>query len=322
MARRSLEDTLAVLQGLRRDPLTPSSLAELRRVLAREGNHAVARAASIAGEFEIDALVPDLVQAFDRFMASPEVEDKGCVAKAAIAEALQRIGHDDAMFFLKGLHHVQREPMFGGSVDTAAGLRGFCAFGLAQMHHPSMMLEMAHLLIDSEPAARAAAARALAQDGRAVGVPLLRLKALVGDTEPQVVGECLAALLRLDPVGSLDFVAGFLQAHSARVAEEAALALGGSRLPEALAPLRAWCDQTIHTKRRATALVAIALLRRNEAFDYLLSLVREGPANHALDAVAALGTFRSDVDLRRRVHEAAAVRRDVKLAEAILRTFG
>lgn len=322
MARRSLEDTLAVLQGIRRDPLAPSSLAELRRVLAREGNHAVARAAVIAREFEIDALVPDLVQAFERFMARPDGEDKGCVAKAALAEALQRMGHDDASLFLKGLHHVQREPTFGGSVDTAAGLRGFCAFGLAQMHHPAMMLEMAHLLTDPEPAARAAAARALAQDGRAVGVPLLRLKTLVGDTESQVVGECLSALLRLDPAGSLDFVAGFLQSHSVRVAEEAALALGGSRLPEALAPLRAWCDQTMHTKRRATALVAIALLRRDEAFDYLLSLVREGPAKHARDAVAALGTFRSDEDLRRRVHEAASARCEVDLSEAVAQAFG
>jgi len=100
------------------------------------------------------------------------------------------------------------------------------------------------------------------------------------------------------------------------------LALGGSRLPDAFAPLRAWCDQTIHTKRRATALVAMALLRRDEAFEYLLSLVREGPAKHAQDAVAALGTFRSDVDLSRRVHEAAAVRRDVDLAEHITRLFG
>ena len=83
------------------------------------------------------------------------------------------------------------------------------------------------LLADPEIAARAGAVRALGESGQSEAMLLLRLKALLGDDE-EIMGECFAALLRLAPAPSLEFVADFLHSSSDEVAERAALALGES----------------------------------------------------------------------------------------------
>ena len=43
------------------------------------------------------------------------------------AEALEQIDHAEAAVFLAGVRHVQLEPAWGGSQDTAAPLRAACA---------------------------------------------------------------------------------------------------------------------------------------------------------------------------------------------------
>ena len=96
------------------------------------------------------------------------------------------------------------------------------------------------LLADSDLAARTGAVRAIADSGPG-RVLLLRLKTLLGDKEIEVTGECFAALLSLDPAGSVDFVANFLRSRMEGIGEQAALALGESRLPAAIEVLReAW----------------------------------------------------------------------------------
>ena len=47
-------------------------------------------------------------------------------------EALARLGYDDPSVFLRGLRHIQFEPVYGGRVDTAVDLRGASAFGLVE----------------------------------------------------------------------------------------------------------------------------------------------------------------------------------------------
>ena len=121
----TLEETLAGLRRLREDPGSEASLGELRRVLAREGSLAAARAAAIAGDFALTALVPDLVSAIARFFDEPVKTDPGCKAKTAIVEALRRLDHDDLALYRRGAGHVQMEPVWGGRVDGAVELRVF-----------------------------------------------------------------------------------------------------------------------------------------------------------------------------------------------------
>jgi hypothetical protein len=210
-------------------------------------------------------------------------------------------------------------------VDTAVGLREACALGLARTSHAEVLSALAELLADPEPRARAAAARAIGDHGRIAAIPLLRYKALAGDEEPRVIVECLNALLHLDARGSLPFVSGLLEPTSAHGrtapdrAERAATALGESRLAEAFPVLREWYPKAAARRLGRTALAAIAALRRDEAFDYLLSLVREGEVPEARDAIGALAGH-GDEPLRARLRAAAAGR--PALADAVERALG
>src|SRR5262249_10204252 len=91
----------------------------------RRGGRGVA-----GGTRALSELPGDLVAAFDRFMIEPEESDKRCRAKIAIVETLNKIEYDRDDVFLRGIRHVQMEPVWGKSEDSAGHLRGAAAFGL------------------------------------------------------------------------------------------------------------------------------------------------------------------------------------------------
>jgi hypothetical protein len=304
---------------VRESPQAEESRQELRRVLSSEGSHAVARAAAIAGESGLAELVPDLVAAFPRFFEGLPRADPGCSAKTAIVEALRRLEHDDPALYRRGTGHVQREPVHGGHVDTAVDLRGASALALAETAVADVLVDLANLLADPEPPVRISAARAVAVHGRASGIPLLHLKALAGDEEPRVVSECLLALLRLDARGEMPFVATFLEKGD-EAAEAASVALGESRLPEALPILRAWLEPARRRGLGRAALLAIASLRRDEAVDLLLSLARDGDPPAARDALAALASVGGGDTLCERAEAAIAARPELR--DTLARAFG
>jgi hypothetical protein len=323
MARsKTLENTLEQLAKIRGEPLTSESQALLRKVLAGRSSHAAAKAAEIAGDLELDALTPDLVAAFERFLDKSDKSDPGCAAKAAIADALCRIGAAETETYLRGIRHVQMEPVWGGRADTATALRGTCALALVRVHYHDYLSELAELLADREAPARRMAAQALAYSENADAVPLLRLKALVGDQEPQVVGECLLALLQIAPAASIEFVARFLDRPEEEIAEAAALALGGSRLEGAFPLLKGCWERHFHPTLRRSSLLAIAMLKRDEPISYLLKHVAESAAMHARDALQALAIYRHDPKLRGQVEEALRRRKDTALRAAFEDAFG
>ncbi|MGC9521278.1 MAG: HEAT repeat domain-containing protein [Anaerolineae bacterium] len=303
-----LEDRLASLGALRADPTSEESLQALQKALTSKANHVVARAAEIVGEFQLTELEGDVVAAFDRFMTNAQKTDPGCAAKTSIVEALYRMEAYQPDIFLQGIGHVQLEPVYGGKEDTAAKLRGVSALGLVRINYPNVMLQLAQLLADPEADARMSAARAVGYSGLDAGVPLLRFKSLIGDPHPQVLCECFTALLQLSPEPSLSFVAGFLHQDDVAVQEAAAVALGESRLVQALPFLEtAWEDAVDDDLRRAL-LFAIAFLRHERALDFLLSLVKKG-GRSGEDALAALGMYRGDPRVWERV-EAVLGERD------------
>ena len=306
---RKLEALLAQLKQLQ-DPTSEEDLSQLQQILASKHALAVAQAAKMAGKYELMQLSPELVKAFHRFMVNPAQTDPNCLAKAALADTLYQFGRREDMVFLSGIRHIQMEPVWGGQVDTAAKLRGICALGLVRMNYPDVLMELGDLLADPEPPARIAAARAIAYSENEAGIPLLRLRVQVGD-EPQVLAECLAALLKLAPTRSLDFVSRFLENPSAQVQELVALALGESRLPEACAILQAWWKRTTAPDLRQTGLLAIAMLRRDTSLQFLLSLIEEGTEQEARGAITALELYRQDPQVWRQVEEVAEKRGDL-----------
>ena len=317
----ALEDSLAALGDLRRQPVTDATIETLRQALRARISHVAAKAAQVSGELGLRVLAGDLAAAFERFLTNPVKTDPGCRAKVEIVRALYELGDDPGAVFPRGIRHRQLEPVYGGREDTAPELRALCGLALVRMGHPDAMVELADLLADPEPAARVGAIRAIVAADEPGAEPLLRLKALAGDADASVLSECLGALLSLAPQRSLDFTTRFL-AHPDPIAQEAAaLALGASRLREALPVLCAWWERTSAVELRRTALLAVAMLRHDDALAFLVTLVSEATGPDARAALAALGTYRHDDALRARVRSAVEARRDLDLRAAFAAAF-
>src|SRR5262249_1472102 len=287
---RGVDAKLARLRALRAEPVTPALVAELRDLLADKSNFVVAGAAEIVGERMLADLAPEMVAAFERFLIDPAETDKTCRAKIAITEALNKIEYDREEVFRAGLRHVQMEPRWGGSDDTAPPLRGAAAFALVRTRPRDLVVLLADLLADPEKVARSAAARALGASGLVAAIPLLRFKARVGDAEPDVIAECLNTLMAAEPEESLPFVGEFLQSPVEEVAEGAALALGESR--------RAGGGGG---SLRKGLLVAISIRRLPAALDFLMEVLGEKNEADASAAISALGIHRHNPAVKERV---------------------
>lgn len=297
-------------------------LVEARTALGDRHYLLVAKAAELAGDRLIYDLEPDLIAAYRRLLEDPGKRDPGCTAKGAIARALVALDSQDADFFLAGIRYRQPEPVWGGSVDTAVDLRVSCAIGLAATSYPRALIHLVDLLHDPEPHARSGAARAIACTQPLAAEAVLRSKALAQDPEPEVTGECLAALLRVAGDEAVKFVAGFLDDPSAEVSALAALALGESHLEGALAVLRARWDAEPFKREADRALLRAAALHRSEAaLDWLTEVAGAGDRKSAEVAITELGAYRSNARVRDRLAAVIAERADPALAAHYRQAF-
>jgi HEAT repeat protein len=307
----ALKKALAEVHDVRAAPSTPEARNALTRALASPSSFVVEAAARVVAEHELGDHTSELREAFARF-ADEREKDPGCKAKTSVVEALVRLRVDADDVYLRAIHLRPRP------VDTAVALRAGAAAGLAQGGNPGAAVEIAELLADAEWPARAGAARALALCGQAAAEPLLRYKVRTGDPEPQVLGECLRALLAVNP-DALPFVAKLLHEEDAALAEQAALAIGESRLEAAFEALSGFVAAEPLRERRNVALVAIALLRRDVALDYLIGHVAGSDVATAKAAVEALAIYRHDSRVRERVIAAARERDDASFLREVER---
>ncbi len=299
--RLSLDDKLAAIRDLRGQPTTDEHRAALRKYLGDRSNLVVAAAAAIAGGSTLLELAGDLVASFDRFLVNPLKDDKLCRAKIAIVQALDRMEYPEPEIFRKAACVVQLEPVWGGSEDTAAPLRAASLIGLARIEGPRSLPLLVNAMIDPVKDVRIAAAVALGAVGTEAAGLLLRLKARIGDRDADVLSECLSGLLAVDPRENLPLVCEFLVPADETRCEAAALALGKSRLPEALDPLKACCQQIHSTPLRQQILLAVAMLRLPAAIDYLIDVVASGSEPTAIAALSALKIHNYDPRLRERI---------------------
>jgi HEAT repeat protein len=320
--RASTEEALVAIRAIRDAPENFDLQRDLAPFLLHKSNHVAAAAADTVGRLEAVALAQHLAHAFLEWMKNPADRDPGCKALTIIAKTLAAMDHPAAQVYLAGIRHVQMEASFGPKVDTAAALRGLCAQGLARMSHPEALLECVTLLADAEVPARAGAVRAISESGQPAGVLLLRFKSLIGDKDEEVLAECFAGLLRLAPQESLEFVANFLDSSSDEIAERAALALGEARLPAALPFLQAAWEHTAQALLKRTLLLAMAMLRQDEAVEFLLGRLDQDSEKSAQDALAALTLYGRDDSVRIRIQEILAKRKSPGLEAVYDREFG
>lgn len=273
MSKQAFDAKIAALEALRATP--DSAAAALRKALGDRNNYTVSKAAGLVGDLLLSDLIPDLLAAFERALLDAPKTDPQCWAKNAIAKALKDVSHHDAEVYLKGLRHIQLEPVWGGSVDTAATLRGTCALALidCQLDDLTMLTHLADALADPEKAVRVDAALALSRAGIPEAAPLLRFKALTGDPEPEVIGQCLHSLLQMSPRDSVAFAQRFLSHHHADdVRAEAASALAQSHEPAAVDALKKMWGAMLSPPLREALLMFLAASPQREASEFLAQL--------------------------------------------------
>jgi HEAT repeat protein len=275
VAKEAFEEKIAAIEALRKDPL--EALEPLRKALRDRNNFACSKAAAVAGDLLLRDLIPDLLAAFERFLKDPVKTDPKCWAKNAIIKALKDLDYQDPAVYLRGLAHVQMEPVWGGSADAAIALRGACALALVACSLPrdQILIHLADTLADPELRVRVDAARAIAQLPGQDSILMLRVKAQAGDKEPAVVGQCFLSLLGIDPRPSIPFVAKFLTASNEDLRFEAAAALG--ECPELLAVetlIARWRAEKKAEMRRAIIL-SLGVSRVPEAKQFLDQLTAD-----------------------------------------------
>lgn len=298
---RTLEALDALAAAVEDDPRSAAATKALTRALRARSNLVVEAALALIYEHELDGFVDALEAAWAKAMDEPVKHDPGCRTKVGVVKALDALREPEDELFMAAARHVQREPVWGGTQDTAAGLRAVAAVALVNRSHPDAMIELARLLADPERVVRQTAADAVACSGDVlVGIPLLTLRVCAGEPEPEVLSACLAALLSLDAEQTFAFVAERLHARDEGVVEAAALALGQERPAGALSALREVVDQRFGDTRKI-ALLAIAMLRSDDAWTYLLEQIATAGFARAAEAINALAPYREHPELRERV---------------------
>jgi HEAT repeat protein len=231
------------------------------------------------------------------------------MAKQAIVRALVDLDCGDVEFFLEGIRYRQLEPVWGGSTDTAVDIRSSCAMGLVTTSYWRALPEIAALLVDTEVRVREGAVRAISCGNPQTAEVLLRFKALIGDKDPAVIGECFAGLVTIASDECVPFVAGFLLNDNDEIRDLAALALGESRHAEALVHMKtAWETAELQQDFRIVLIRAAAVHRSDAAFEWLLSIIESAAKKLADAAVDALAVYERNTKLAAQVQEALAKR--------------
>ncbi len=289
--KSQFEQQLSALDALRQK-FADERIDPLRKALAQRNNFIAAKAADLVREFAMAQLLPELERAFDRFFDDSVKKDPQCWAKNAISRTLAALEYQEADVFLRGMRHIQMEPVWGGQSDTAGTLRATCALALVQcrsLTEADLLKHLVELMGDKEKAVRVEVARGIEQVGSRSASLLLRLKAVVGADEPEVLGACYGGILRVEGESAIPWVRRFLEAGDDSSAE-AALAIAGTHKPEAFEALRETLEKANDPWFRSVLLSAISLTRQEAALEFLLNLVR----TESLDAEPAIeATLRS-----------------------------
>jgi len=290
MANRRIEEHVEALARLRNGTASDAP-ATLARELKDRSNLVVAKAAQVAAELGARETIPDLLAAFERLFDDAVKRDPQCWGKNAIARALRDMEYGEGAPFLRGARWVQFEPVWGGQADTAGTLRGICLLALpacGDVRRETAMRFLVGALAEPDGTVRADAARAIGAMGGDEAALLLRLKALTGDEVAAVTGQVFESLLSVERAEALEFLRAFLCPEGGEAAEEAALAIGNSRLEAGVDLLIEIWEQARTEDYRAAILRALGIARRESAIEFLRRIAETGREQDRKEAKAAL----------------------------------
>ena len=279
-----LEEDMADLRAIDADDADGER--RLVSALKRKSGLLVGIAADQLGQAGKRGCEADMVKAFATLSERGVQRDPGCRGKYALIRALDAMDWHDDEVFRAGVRLRQMEPSWGPPVDTAGAVRSQSAFGLVRLATPDTPLVLADLLVDPLPNVRANAARGFSAWADRMGAAVLRLKLHTGDDDPVVLCETLASLIELDAESGLDFARQWLVDDDSDNREVAALALGQTRLAEALPLLLGALRHTVDAEERRTLLVSVGTLRIEPARDALIERLDGRDIEPVLEALA------------------------------------
>ena len=211
MAKRlSVEEKLSAVRRLREREPSAEVTSELRTALRDKSNLIVAAAAAIVGDQNHADSVRRAGGRLRSVPGRPSQERQAVPWQDRRHSGPRQARARAGGHFSRGPSHVQLEPVWGGSEDTAAPLRAAAILALVRLDYRGLLPLLVDSLTDSQKEVRIAAAQALGHHGSEPASLLLRLKARMGDKEPDVISECLSGLSACSPQENLPFVSQFL----------------------------------------------------------------------------------------------------------------
>jgi len=305
------DERLEKLKQLRHLEANAATDEALRKALNDRSSLIVAEAAKLAGHHRRTSVVPDLLAAYDRLFENPVKADPKCWGKTAIIKALTAMDYSDSAPFLRGCRHVQMEPVMGGYQDSAEHLRANSLLSLVSctdLTRPEILRQLVDALADEIHSVRIEAVRALEQMNGEESCLALRVKSYAGDSSAEVLGQVFDSILHLEGDRGVAFISGFLKSKNEETRDEAALALGGSRLPSAVkALIDAWEAARLGLFG-PVILRALSSSRDETALEFLLNLVRKASSRECAAALEALQLHRDSSEIQERVAAARKAR--------------
>jgi HEAT repeat protein len=302
-----------------------AGVERLRKALESPNNYLVAKAAKIVEDQVLVNLLPEVRFAYDRFFVDPIQSDPQCWAKNALVKTLVKLGCKETAVYLRGLHHHQSEPVWGGHADTAAELRGNCTQALltcGELSESDLLSVLLEPFLDDDKSVRMEAARAIGQVGGVSAALLLKLRILIRKEDPEILGACFSALLNMgqyEKFGSIKLVAEFLQ-DGEEASAEAAFALAETHEPAALNALIERRKKGADAWFGAVLDHAIVLTRLQGGMDFLLNVIEQDTRN-STSALEAISRLHNSPKVRARVQASVAKSKSERAQTAFRKFF-
>jgi len=292
---RQTQDRIgAVAQIARLAPAERQAL--LLEALADKSPYVAAQAAEALGNGADNSAALAMTERFGALCEDGPKLDPGCHIRANLAFSLGRLEYRPASDMLRlGIKIVQVEAVGGVPFDTAAHLRGNCALALAQIRDPDCVRDIALLLFDRtrlDPTAKAetrkAAAQALSITGSVQARLPLTLKLVHPENEePEVLQECMTALVDLEDPHALEVLEPYLKHSDRRLAAYSALMIARTQIPGTAALLASAIPNFSGDTLKAVVL-ALAAVRAPDAYDHLHQLAQSDREYVRLAVIDAL----------------------------------